>query len=374
MPVRPQRPGMRTASIRRLLLSALGGLTALSGVAAAHGGGHPQPYPQWLALAVLVAGVIVVAGSIFLGRRDVPRSTALGGVFIGLVVAAAGAVGLVQLSPVETLRAAQMPIARAWYGPLTLAVGVGIALVSLVAGRLKYPDRPRFAMLGVLLGMWVAYPVLGSRTNPAGYLLVVALPLAVGYVLYRDAREPLARVLRDGAARRFGVGTGVLAGLFFMFSMGMITFVPEHGVNMPTHRFVTVAPVANPLVYWSAVEFYFPSVPTSGVVSLGMAIQVGVVAVLVGLNGAVVARQWLADASAGTTEATTGTAAVAAPNACCCCGPIVSELAVVAVGPSAAAPLYWLFVDLASPVGALFFVGSVALLAGNLAYFGIESA
>lgn len=46
----------------------------------------------------------------------------------------------------------------------------------------------------------------------------------------------------------------------------------------------------------------------------------------------------------------------------------------MSVGPSAAAPLYWLFVDLASPIGALFFVASVGLLAGNLAVFGAKNA
>ena len=373
----PRTRSTETSPFRSLLRRgsafALVALSVLPGVAAAHGSAHPQPYPQWLALVVLVVGGSVVAGSVFAGRRGLEHSTALGGVFLGLFVAAAGAVGLVQLSPVRTLSASQTPIARAWYAPLTLAAGLGIAVASLVVGRLKFKKRPRYAFLGALLGMWIAYPVLGGLRNPVGYLLVFALPVAVAYVVYRDARGPLARVARDPAARWFGVGTGVLAGLFFAFSMGMITFVPEHGIGVPDHGFVEVTPVANPLVYWSGVEFFFPAIPASGVVSLGMAIQVGLVAALIGLNGAVIAHQWQGTSRAGTTEATTGTAAVAAPNACCCCGPVVSELAVVAVGPSAAAPLYWLFVDLASPVGALFFVGSVALLAGNLAYFGTES-
>jgi hypothetical protein len=360
------------AALRRLAAYAVVALTLLPGVAAAHGSQHPQPYPQWLALVVLVGGVGVVGASVLAGQRGLERAATLGGVFLGLVVAAAGAVGLVQLSPVQTLSASQAPIDRAWYAPLTLAVGIGIAVASLVVGRLKFPERPRYAFVGALLGMWVAYPVLGGLENPVGYLLVVALPVAVAYVVYSDARGILARVGRDPLARRFGVGTGVLAALFFAFSMGMVTFVPEHGVGVPDHGFVEVTPVANPLVYWSGVEFFFPAIPASGVVSLGMAIQVGLVAALVGLNGAIIANQWQGTAPAGTTETTTGTAAVAAPNACCCCGPVVTELAVVAVGPSAAAPLYWLFVDLASPVGALFFVGSVGLLAGNLVYVGRE--
>ncbi|WP_458206086.1 hypothetical protein [Haladaptatus sp. NG-SE-30] len=348
-------------------------------VVSAHGGGHSQPYPQWLALVVLLAGVGIVAGSVLLGRTawEHRRTLALWGVFGGLFVAAAGAVGLVQLSPVETLRASQAPLSREWYQPLTLAAGTIIAVGSFVAGRLKWPERPRYAGLGMALGAWIAYPAVmdafGARTHPLGYLLVFGLPLGVGYVLWRDASEPLSLVVSDRPARWFGVGTGVLAGLFFAFSMGMLTFVPEHGVGVPEGAFVTTIPVANPLVYWTAVEFSIPQIPLAGVFSLGMLIQIGVVAVLVGLNGTVIAYQWQGGTRTGTSEVTSGTAAVAAPNACCCCGPIISELAVVSVGPSAAAPLYWLFIDLASPVGALFFVTSIVLLAGNLVWFGVQN-
>ncbi len=356
-------------------LTALGTLPVVS----AHGGEHQPPYPQWLALVVLFVGVGIVAQSVLFGRTvwKEKRTLALWGAFAGLFVTAAGAVGLVQLSPIETLRASQAPLSREWYGPLTLAAGTIIAVGSLVVGRLKWPERPRYAGVGILLGAWVAYPAMmdgfGARNHPLGYLLVFGLPLAVGYVLWRDAREPLSWVTSDRPARWFGVGSGILAGLFFAFSMGMLTFVPEHGIGVPDGAFVTTVPVANPLVYWTAVEFNFPSIPLSGVFSVGMLIQIGVVAALVGLNAAIIAFQWQGATKTGSREVTSGTAAVAAPNACCCCGPIISELAVVSVGPSAAAPLYWLFVDLASPVGALFFVVSVALLVGNLAWFGVQN-
>ncbi len=341
--------------------------------------------PQWLALAVLLVGVVGAVGSAY-ARRRTTATTALGGTFAGLVVAAVGAVGLVQLSPVETLATSQPAIARAWFGPLTLGIGLAIVVGSLAVGRMRWPDRPRYAALGMLLGLWVAYPVLvpGSLTNPVGYLLAVAVPATVGYVVWRDSRDLLARALADRPSRWFGTGTGVVAALFFMFSMGMLTFVPEAGGGVDlTRSFVTTAQVTNPLVYWPAVEFHFHdafgTTPLSGVVSLGMALLVGLVAVLVGLNAALLAFQWRANDAAsdpeasGSAEATVGSAAVAAPNACCCCGPVVAELAVVSVGPAAAAPLYWLFVDLASPVGALFFVVSVGLLAGNLVRSGSRS-
>lgn len=370
-------------------------------VASAHGGEAAPPLPQWLALVVLAVGVVGLVGSAY-ARRWVGAATALAGTFAGLAVAAVGAVGLVQLSPVESLTASQPAISRAWFGPLTLAFGLAVVVGSLVVVRMRWPERPRYAVLGMGLGTWVAYPVLapGSLTNPLGYLLAVAVLVTVGYVVWRDGRDLLGRALADPAARWFGTGTGVVAALFFMFSMGMLTLVPEPGGGVDLNEsFVTTAQVANPLVYWPGVEFHFHdllgTIPLSGVVSVGMGLLVGLVAVLVGLNAALLAYQWRANAGElagaaergsatdnagagmtdggtadGRAEATAGTAAVAAPNACCCCGPVVAELAVVSVGPAAAAPLYWLFVDLASPVGALFFVASVGLLVGNLVRAG----
>lgn len=344
--------------------------------ASAHGGHGGPPLPQWLALVALVVGAGIVAASAY-ARRSLSPTLALIGVFDGLLVGVVGAVGLVQLSPVESLAASQPPIGRAWYGALTLGSGLAIAVGSLAVGRIRWPDRPRYAAVGILLGLWVAYPVLvpGSLTNPAGYLLALATPAAVGYVVRKDAGSLLSRAFADRAARWFGVGTGSLAAVLFAFSTGMVTFVPEsgRGVNL-TQDFATTARVANPLVYWPAVEFHVHdavgTVPVGGVVSVGMALLVGLTAALVGLNGAVLAARWRASAAGGGVETTAGSAAIAAPNACCCCGPVVAELAVASVGPAAAAPLYWVFVDLASPVGALFFVASVALLAGNLVRAG----
>ncbi|PSP56288.1 hypothetical protein BRC82_01985 [Halobacteriales archaeon QS_1_67_19] len=265
--------------------------------------------------------------------------------------------------------------------PLPQWLALAILVGSIAIGRLRWPDRSRYAALGMLLGLWVAYPVLvpGSLTNPLGYLLARALPLAIGYVLRRDARDVLARAPADRTARWFGLGTGVVTGLFSMFSMGMLTIVPEPGRGVDLqHDFVTTAQVTDPLVYWPAVEFHFHdvigTVPLSGVLSVGMVLLVGLVAVLVGLNATPLARQWRASERGASAEATAGSAAVAAPNACCCCGPVLAELTVASVGPAAAAPLYWLFVDLASPVGALFFVASVGLLVGNLVRAGRASA
>ena len=375
----------RTSAVRSVARGGLPIATLLAALrtvptATAHGGEAGPPLPQWLALAVLVVGVAIVVGSAY-ARRYVSPTLALVGVFDGILVSAVGAVGLVQLSPVESLAASQPAIARTLYGPLTLGTGLAIVIGSLVVGRMRWPRSPRYAGTGMLLGLWVAYPVFvpNQLTNPLGYLLALAVPGAVGYLLWTDGRELLSHALADRVARLFGAGVGLVASLFFTFSMGMLTFVPEPGggVNL-NESFVTTARVANPLVYWPGVEFHFHdlvgTVPLSGVVSVGMLLLVGLVAVLVAFNASLLAAQWRASASGGGMETTAGSAAVAAPNACCCCGPVVAELAVVSVGPSAAAPLYWLFVDLASPLGALFFVLSVGLLAGNLVRAGRTSA
>ena len=126
------------------------------------------------------------------------------------VVAVVGAIGLVQLSPYEWFTT-QPPIPRALHDPLMLLAGLLIALGSAVVGRLHWPRRPRYAGLGILLGLWVAYPgfaVLGvyTETNPLGYLIVLALPLALGYVLWRDARGVLGQLRADRTATRFGIG------------------------------------------------------------------------------------------------------------------------------------------------------------------------
>ncbi|WP_227379754.1 hypothetical protein [Haladaptatus halobius] len=73
------------------------------------------------------------------------------------------------------------------------------------------------------------------------------------------------------------------------------------------------------------------------------------------------------------TEGTAGTAAIVGSCTCGCCGPLVAKVAVLAAGPSIAAPLYWVFVDTASPLSSLFIVASVVLFTGSLIY-SVEAA
>lgn len=352
-------------------------------VASAHGGEHTPDIPQWYALVVLLGGFAVIGTSVLLERRDHVSSTrnALYGVFAGILLTIAGGIGIVQLSRIDTYSAASMPFPREWYLPIALFAGFSIVMASVVLGQFRWRTRPRYTVLGTLLGLWVAYPALvrGNTTyhHPIGYVIVACVPLVLGYIVWIDGRALLAQIRSDTVARRFGLGVGLSVSIFFMFSTGMLSFVPEEGTIdgvdlMHVPPFLDTQPAANPLVLWPAVEFWLPQIPFSGLLSVGTLILVGILGGLVGLNAAVVAHQWVGGSGGNSTQSTAGAAAIVGPNACGCCGPMLAELAVVVIGPSAAAPLYWLFVDLSSPVGSLFFVVSVALLTGSFVYAANE--
>lgn len=340
----------------------------------AHGTSQYTPaIPQWVAAVVMAGGLGIIGVTVLLKRRNyisVPEY-ALAGVFFGAVIAALGGAGVVELSQIETYSVSNMPFSRTWYQPLTLFTGLSIMTMSVIGGRLWWPHRPRYAGLGVLLGSWVVYPAIftgaGSYTNPVGYLIVISVPLAIGYILWRDGYTQLKSVWSNTTARWFGIGISAVVSYFFMVSINMVSFVPESGVGVSrTEASISTVPTGTPLVTWPAVEIWLPHVPFSGMASVGTLILVGLLGGLMGLTAAVIAHHWTSSASMDMTQSSAGAGGIVGPNACGCCGPMVAEFAVVLVGPSAAQPLYWLFVDLASPVGALFFVISVALLTGGL--------
>lgn len=374
-PLVGRRTLTRVTSVGVLLLASVG----LVPVASAHGGAHTPNIPQWYGLVILLFGLGVFGVSVLADRRGwlVSSTPALGGVFLGIVIAALGGILMVQLSPIDEYSAGSMPFPRAWYLPLTLGVGLFIILLSVNLGVWRWPTRPRYTVLGLLLGLWVAYPALiqGAATyhHPLGYGIALAVPLLVSYIIWYDGREVLRAVAQDPVARRFGLGVGVVMGGFFMFSTGLLALVPEEGIvnghrMIHTPAFIDTVPTANPLVVWPSVAFWFPQIPLSGLLSVGTLLMVGLLGGLVGLNAMLAAYQWLHADSATTTQSTAGAAALVCPNACGCCGPMFAQLAVVLVGPAAAAPLYWLFVDFSSPVGAFFFVASVVLLTGGFVY------
>jgi hypothetical protein len=349
-------------------------------VASAHGG-HVSVngihLSQWYGLIPLVFGVGIALGSRYLPRvlRPAYAEYALYGVFVGLAVAVFGAIWMVQLSPVEWY-SAQPVIPRTLHGPLMLLIGGAIMLASVLGGQLRWPRQPRYAGFGVVLGLWVAYPGLSTigiytPTHPLGYLIVGALAVALCYVLWRDAQDVLRQLYTDHVARRFGIAVGLLSVVFFMFSSGMLYLIPDEGVGISlSQRIIAVLPVADPLVLWPAVEFWFPRLPLGGMISVGTALLIVIFGGLIGLNAALFAFHSERSSPAGASQTTAGIAGIAAPQACCCCGPMLSQIAVVTLGPSAAAPIYLLFADPSSSIGSLFFVASVAILTGTLVRAG----
>jgi hypothetical protein len=335
------------------------------GTVTAHSGTTHAGTPHWLLFALALLGAGVAAGAVTAYRRGALDGTM--GALAALSAAVIGAFGLVGLVELQVV-AATPPTLTDVYPVLSLVVGVAMAVGSLVVGRLKWPRRPRYAALGVLLAAWVVYPVAmpnGGVYNPVGHVLVVSVVLAVGYVLRRDARALVQSLRRD----RRPLGAGLLAGglftVFFLFSAGTVTLNPDAGVGAPTEPLVAFLPVADPLVAWPAVEFVFPSVPLAGYLSVGTVLLLVLLGGLVTLNVGVMVQQWRTGSSGSSGTSTLGMAATTGATACCCCAPAFYGVLSVLFG-AAATPAYWAFLDPSSPVGGVFFAASVVLLLGSV--------
>jgi hypothetical protein len=374
-PTRDHSKQRRTRRLVTFLLVTLVALTQVP-VASAHGatatGGLAQIHGVFLA----AIGVLVISGAVIAKRIDrLSPTLALASIFIGITVTALGAILFEGLSPDPTYTTSSMPFPRAWYQPLALGSGLFITVVSFVVGWFRWPTRPRYTFLGILMGLWISYPYLipghASDTHPLGYAIVLATPLLVGYVILKDAREVLYAVLRDPVARRFGLGVGVVLALFFVSVTGYLSFFPEE--EFPHEVTVVVLPAIYQLVSWPTLEIAIPHIPFFLAVSPGQIIVVGMLSTLIGMNAALIARHWRVEERAGMTEGTAGSAAIVGTCTCGCCGPLVAKIAVLAAGPSIAAPLYWVFVDSASPLSVIFIVGSLLLFTGSLLY-SIKSA
>jgi hypothetical protein len=345
-------------------------------LASAHGATATDGLSQGHGVALAFIGVVILVGAVLFKRSNrISPTIALYGVFTGIVVTALGAVIFEGLSPDPTYTASSMPFPRDWYPPLALGVGLLVMVVSFVVGWLRWPSRPRYTFLGLLMGLWISYPYLipgqASDTHPFGYAIVLGTPVLVGYIIWKDTGRVLRAVLRDPVARRFGIGVGVAMALFFISVTGYLSFFPEEG--FPHEMTVVVLPAIYQLVTWPTLEIAIPHIPFFLAVSPGQAIVVGMLSVLIGLNAAVIARQWRVEERAGLTQGTAGSAAIVGTCTCGCCGPLVAKIAVLAAGPALAAPLYWVFVDSASPLSALFIVSSLILFAGSLIY-SVEAA
>jgi len=368
----------RSRGVFRLLSVPLVGLLALTQIptASAHNVTATGGLSRGHGLLIVLVGVILLGGAIGLKRTDrISPTVALYGVFIGIVLTAFGAILFDGLSPDPTYTASSFPFPRSWYSPLALSIGLLITVLSFIIGWLRWPTRPRYTFLGILMGLWISYPYLipgpASDSHPLGYAIVLGTPVLVGYILWTDAGDVLRTAMRDPIARRFGIGVGIILALFFLTITGYLSFFPEEG--SPHDVTVVILPVIFQLVTWPTLEIVLPHIPFFLAVSPGQLIIVGSLSALVGLNAAIIARHWRVEERAGLTQGTAGSAAIVGTCTCGCCGPLVAKIAVLAVGPSLAAPLYWVFVDSASPLSALFIVGSILLFTGSLLY-SIKSA
>lgn len=354
--------------LSRLLAATVvaGGTLTMVPTVAAHEGISHADTPHWVLLGVVLVGLSIISGSLLFDRTvwtDCPYRT-LSSLLVGLVVTAGGIVGLtqIQIEPISTA-----PIGRQWFPVLTGVAGLGILTATLVLGISRWLDRPRYSVLGTMLGLWVLYPTLlpgSGLTHPLGYFITVAVPLMVGYILWNDVWPALTGDVVDALARRVSLIVATLVTVFLLFSAGLFTVNPDEGVNAPTTAFVTVAEFADPLVVWPAVEFYLPSIPLAGAMSVGTTLLIGLLVGLVAANTALVTTVWQRNLSANCAGGVLGTVATTGATACCCCGPAAYALTSSVLGLTAS-PLYWAFVDPTSPVGSLFFVGAVALLTRN---------
>lgn len=377
---RPQRRGS-TRAVSVLILFVLV-LTQIPVASAGHGAAEATQLTQAHGIVLALVGVVVLSGTLMFKRTDrVSPTHALYGVFVGLAVAAFGVILFSATSPEPTYSVSSMPFSRAWYPLMALSAGFLIMMLSVIVGLLRWPTRPRYTFFGILMGLWIAYPYLipghSSDTHPLGYLIVLGTPVFVGYLVWKDAGNLLSGVLRDPVARRFGIGVGVIAALYFISVTGYLSFVPEPDVPNPNESFIGILPDIYELVKWPLLFIYLPDTPLVPIfllgISPGLLFVTGLLSALIGLNAALIARHWRVEEQVGKTQSTAGTAAVVGCSTCGCCGPLVAKVAILAAGPSIAAPLYWVFVDSASPLSALFIVAAIVLFTGSLIY-SVEAA
>lgn len=364
----------RTTSLAstRFVSLVVRGIVAIVGLslvptASAHGESTHAGVPHWGLLIVLLTGLGVLGGSIYFGRTrwvDRPRLTIVV-MLVGALLIVVASIGLSELQ-VDPVGTDPTPISRAWYPFIAGTVGLGLLLGSLLLGVWRWSHRPLYPALGALFGLWAAYPALlpGSYNywNPLGYGLVFAVPLLVGYILWRDVRPAFAEA--TSFERRVGLGVGALFVVFLLFSTGQFTFNPDSGVGVPNESFIIFSEFANPLVMWPAIEFYFPSIPLFAALSVGTVITFGLLAGLTGVNAALAVIIWRLDIPLNRSQGVLGGLTTTGATACCCCAPAVYSIAGAVVGLSAS-PLYWIFTDPASPMGDLFFVGAAALMTGS---------
>lgn len=152
---------LRGCLIRGLVL--IGAVTVVQPVSAHDGSAHAGT-PHWAFLSLVLVGGLFVAVSGLLSRNirgDYPQRV-LSGVLFGLAVVLFGLIAIVQIQvePVGTT-----PTVHEWYPVLASGVAALLVTGSALFGLWKWPTRPQFTALGVVLGLWVGYPALSRTTG-----------------------------------------------------------------------------------------------------------------------------------------------------------------------------------------------------------------
>jgi hypothetical protein len=357
------RSGRGGRALRRLSLLTLG-VPALARPAAAHTGTTHAGTPHWFLFVLFLGGIgAVVLSAVAVRHRLASVRAAVAGLLVGAGAILFGGIGLVELQVV-----AQTPPRLTAYYPLaSLLVGGLLAVGGSVLTLRRWPEKPQYLALCLILAWWIVYPTVMPNQgylHPFGYLLAFGLPVTLGYIVWTDGRALLQSLVLQRRPLIAGIVAAFLFDVFFAFSAGTMSVNPDDGVNLPSEAFVVPFDVASPLVVWPAIEWYFPSIPFSGYVSVGTVLLMGTLGGLVGLNAAVLAQQWTASAEVSGTKTFTGTLAASGATACCCCAPAFYGVLSVLFG-AATTPVYWSFMIPSSPVGGAFFAASVLLLLGS---------
>ncbi|MFC6962445.1 hypothetical protein [Halocatena marina] len=341
----------------------IGGRAVVS-PAAAHSGTTHAGTPHWLLFVLCLGGIGVIVLTVTAARRDLVRLSFAAPFIVGGALSAVfGGIGLVEIQVVAN----SPPQLTELYPVFGFIVGGLLSVGGFLIVRLRWPQKPQYAILCLLLSAWIVYPSALQNQgyhNPLGYLIALSLPLVLVFIIWTDGRAILQSLRLQTMPKVTGISAGLLTSVFFAFSAGTMSINPDYGVNAPTETFITPFTVASPLVMWPAIEFYVPMVPLSGYISIGTLLLMGILGGLVGLNVAVVTQQWSAVGSFAGKQLFTGSLAASGATACCCCAPAFYGVLSVLFG-SAVTPVYWSFMVPSSPVGGMFFAGSVLLLLGS---------
>ncbi|MFH5800965.1 hypothetical protein [Haladaptatus sp. CMAA 1911] len=343
----------------------LAGLTMAITPVAAHSGTTHAGTPHGILFVLFFGGLCAMVGAGMAARRNV-LSLPLIGVLLtaGAFSAVFGGVGLVEIQVVGQTPPTLITI----YPVLSILLAGALSIGGFLFVRFKYPTKPQYAVLCLLLAGWIGYPTVMPNQgyySPLGYGLVLGLPFLIAYIIWTDARGVLQSLRLQTIPKVVGVGAGLLMSIFFAFSAGTMSFSPDTGINAPTKAFLIPYQVASPLVVWPAVEWYFPSIPFTGYLSVGTLVLMSILGGLIGLNAAVVVQQWSTAGSVAGKQLFSGSLAASGATACCCCAPAFYGALSVLFG-TAVTPVYWSFMIPSSPVGSTFFAASVLLLLGSV--------